>query len=186
MGTSSSLFNAILLNLPTANESVAQQLVESILQVFNNSEKDIAVYPNPFRGVNSSSSAVAQYTNLTLVDGVFLYHGVSDIQGEDLQNVPLWPLLQKERNVDSIFAVDSSADTQNWPNATAIVATYEKFMLNATSDVVFPYVPDQQTYFLHSTTLIIIVLSISVLILVRPFLDAMRVTSLLSVEPRHS
>jgi lysophospholipase len=48
--------------------------------------------------------------------------------------------------VDFIFGVDSSADTQNWPNGTAYVATYEKFMLNATSDVVFPYIPDQQTY----------------------------------------
>jgi lysophospholipase len=47
--------------------------------------------------------------------------------------------------VDFIFAVDSSADTQNWPNGTAFVATYEKFMLNQTSDVVFPYIPDQQT-----------------------------------------
>src|SRR5271167_3483521 len=70
----------------------------------------------------------------------------ANIKGEDLQNVPLWPLLQKERNVDFIFAVDSSADTQNWPNATALVATYTKYIVNATSDVVFPPVPDQQTY----------------------------------------
>ena len=70
---------------------------------------------------------------------------LANIQGEDLQNVPLWPLLQKERKVDFIFAVDSSADTQNWPNGTSLVATYEKFMINATSDVVFPYIPDQQT-----------------------------------------
>lgn len=48
--------------------------------------------------------------------------------------------------MDFIFGVDSSADTQNWPNGTAYVATYEKFMLNATSDVIFPYIPDQQTY----------------------------------------
>lgn len=68
------------------------------------------------------------------------------MQGEDLQNVPLWPLLQHERNVDFIFAVDSSADTQNWPNGTSFVATYEKFLLNQTSDVVFPAVPDQQTF----------------------------------------
>src|SRR5436190_23701808 len=70
----------------------------------------------------------------------------ANIKGEDLQNVPLWPLLQKERNVDFIFAVDSSADTQNWPNGTSFVATYQRFMINATGDVVFPYVPDQQTY----------------------------------------
>lgn len=64
--------------------------------------------------------------------------------------MPLWPLLQRERNVDFIFAVDSSADIQNWPNGTAFVATYEKFLSNATSDVVFPSIPDQQTYSLFS------------------------------------
>ena len=80
------------------------------------------------------------------MDGVFPDDEETDVQGEDLQNVPLWPLLQSERNIDFIFAVDSSADTQNWPNGTAFVATYQKYMLNNTSDVVFPYVPDQQTY----------------------------------------
>jgi lysophospholipase len=69
----------------------------------------------------------------------------ANIKGEDLQNVPLWPLLQNERNVDLIFAVDSSADTQNWPNGTSFVATYERVVANTTSGVVFPYIPDQQT-----------------------------------------
>lgn len=68
-------------------------------------------------------------------------------QGEDLQNIPLWPLLQRERNLDFIFAVDSSADNiYNWPNGTSLVATYQKFLLDNTNDVVFPSVPDQQTY----------------------------------------
>ena len=75
----------------------------------------------------------------------FSVEELANIQGEDLQNVPLWPLLQQERRVDFIFAVDSSADTQNWPNGTSFVATYQKFMVNSTSNVVFPYIPDQQT-----------------------------------------
>jgi lysophospholipase len=138
MGTSSSLFNAILLQIPSANQSAATVVIEAILQVLNETQEDIAIYPNPFRGVNASANTAADFLNITLVDG-----------GEDLQNIPLWPILQKERNVDFIFAVDSSADIQNWPNGTAIVATYGKFMLNATSDVVFPSVPDQQTYSSH-------------------------------------
>ena len=135
MGTSSTLFNQALLQIPSNNKTAATLVISAILQILNETQEDIAIYPNPFRGVNGSSNTVSGFDNITLVDG-----------GEDLQNIPLWPLLQKERNVDFIFAVDSSADTQNWPNGTAMVATYGKFMLNATSDVVFPSVPDQQTY----------------------------------------
>jgi lysophospholipase len=72
MGTSSSLFNQALLSLPPGN-STAQALLTTVLQAFNQSEEDIAVYPNPFRNLNASSNAVSQYDNLTLVDGVRLY-----------------------------------------------------------------------------------------------------------------
>jgi lysophospholipase len=141
MGTSSTLFNQILLQIPSANKTAATLIVTAILQILNETQEDIAIYPNPFRGINGSANTVSSFENVTLVDG-----------GEDLQNIPLWPILQKERNVDFIFAVDSSADIQNWPNGTAMVATYGKFMLNATSDVVFPSVPDQQTYPSHSNS----------------------------------
>ena len=70
MGTSSSLFNQALLQLPTSNESAAQVLVTSALTALSTSEEDIAVYPNPFRGVNASSNIAAPSPNLTLVDGV--------------------------------------------------------------------------------------------------------------------
>ena len=70
-------------------------------------DDDIADYPNPFIGVNNDSSHIANNTMLTLVDG-----------GEDNQNIPLNPLIQPMRNVDVIFAVDSSADTnETWPTA---------------------------------------------------------------------
>src|SRR5271169_3226915 len=109
VGTSSTLFNQLLLNLPSGNESTAQSIVENVLQVFSEDEEDIAVYPNPFQAINGSSNTVSTFHNLTLVDGVlFPQYNKLTIQGEDLQNVPLWPLLQHERNVDFIFAVDSS------------------------------------------------------------------------------
>ena len=72
LGTSSTLFNQILLNLPSGNGSTAQTLVENVLQAFNESEEDIAPYPNPFKAINGSSNSVSTFPNLTLVDGVRL------------------------------------------------------------------------------------------------------------------
>jgi lysophospholipase len=69
--------------------------------------------------------------------------------GEDSQNIPLHPLIQPVRNVDVIFAVDSSADTKSfWPNGTSLVATYRR-NLNASgiaNGTVFPSIPDQNTF----------------------------------------
>lgn len=71
---------------------------------------------------------------------------------QDLQNIPFHPLIQPDRNVDVIFAIDSSADTVadsalNWPNGTAMVATYER-SLNDTmqNGTAFPAIPDQNTF----------------------------------------
>ncbi|EOD50301.1 putative lysophospholipase plb1 protein [Neofusicoccum parvum UCRNP2] len=103
---------------------------------------DIADWsPNPFYNWSNETNPSAQSKRLTLVDG-----------GEDLQNIPFNPLIQPLRNVDVIFAVDSSADTVteealNWPNGTAMVATYER-SLNASmgNGTIFPSVPDQNTF----------------------------------------
>jgi lysophospholipase len=70
LGTSSSLFNEILLNLPSGNETVVEEILGAVLEEFSADEEDIAVYPNPFKGVTSSSNTAFQYPNLTLVDGV--------------------------------------------------------------------------------------------------------------------
>jgi lysophospholipase len=52
---------------------------------------------------------------------------------ENLQNIPLLPLLQPGRNMDIIIADDNSLDTgsgwgiccgNNWPNGTSLNATY--------------------------------------------------------------
>ncbi|KAJ5130310.1 uncharacterized protein N7515_006349 [Penicillium bovifimosum] len=140
IGTSSTLFNQFLLQINTTT------LPDFIKSVFNNifseldkSQDDIAVYdPNPFYQYNKESSPYADQTALDVVDG-----------GEDLQNLPLHPLIQPERHVDVIFAVDSSADTTYfWPNGTSLVATYER-SLNSTgigNGTVFPAVPDQNTF----------------------------------------
>ncbi|KAF3925245.1 Lysophospholipase [Dactylellina cionopaga] len=144
MGTSSSLFNQFLLNFDSVSSSIPtifRGLVEDILRGLSSDENDIADWtPNPFLGWNNDSNPGAQSERLTLVDG-----------GEDLQNIPLYPLLQPEREVDIIFAVDSSADTlgpgPNWPNGTAMVATYERSLSpNMNNGSGFPAVPDQNTF----------------------------------------
>lgn len=137
MGTSSSLFNAILLELN--NLSVPDLLkgaFSKIITDVSGAEEDIARYePNPFFQYNTEENLSAQSKVLTLVDG-----------GEDLQNIPLHPLIQPVRDVDVIFAVDSSADTSNWPNGTALVATYQRSVSTIQNGTAFPSIPDQNTF----------------------------------------
>ncbi|PQE17983.1 Lysophospholipase protein [Rutstroemia sp. NJR-2017a BVV2] len=139
MGTSSTLFNQFLIQ---ANSSGLPDFLvstfTSLLDDVGFTNNDIAQYqPNPFYGFNNGTNRNANAIQLDLVDG-----------GEDLQNIPLYPLIQPIREVDVIFAVDSSADTTyHWPNGTALVATYER-SLNATIEngTAFPAIPDVNTF----------------------------------------
>ncbi|KAA8901927.1 lysophospholipase [Sphaerosporella brunnea] len=145
MGTSSSLFNQILLNLNSSGlQGVSLELAQSVLTGLSTADYDIADYaPNPFFGINPNSNPSSNTRNLTLVDG-----------GEDLQNIPLHPLIQPSRKVDVIFAFDNSADTlnhdgstSNWPNGTAMVATYERALDSEISNgTLFPHIPDVNTF----------------------------------------
>ncbi|KAL9599093.1 MAG: hypothetical protein Q9219_004051 [cf. Caloplaca sp. 3 TL-2023] len=140
MGTSSSLFNQFLLQVnATSLPKFAKSFISDILTSIGQDNNDIADYsPNPFYGYHNSTSRNAQSSRLTLVDG-----------GEDLQNIPLHPMIQPNRHVDVMFAIDSSADTDSvWPNGTALVATYERNLNssgigNGTS---FPSVPDTNSF----------------------------------------
>jgi len=144
MGTSSSLFNSILLNLGGLGlPGFINDLVTGFLDRLGRDNNDIADYtPNPFRGFNPATNRNANASRLTLVDG-----------GLDGQNIPFNPLIQPVRQVDVIFAVDSSADTvesidpsKNWPNGTSLVATYRRAgtpIMNRTS---FPFIPGQDTF----------------------------------------
>ncbi|OXV08462.1 hypothetical protein Egran_03774 [Elaphomyces granulatus] len=140
MGTSSSLFNQFLLTInSTTLPNALKSKFSDILGAFGKDNEDIALYsPNPFFNYTNNTSLVANQTTLHLVDG-----------GEDLQNIPLHPLIQPERHVDVVFAIDSSADTNyNWPNGTALVATYER-SLNSTgiaNGTAFSAIPDVNTF----------------------------------------
>lgn len=51
--------------------------------------------------------------------------------GENGENVPLNPLLASARGLDVIFAIDSSADTdESWPNGTALLRTRDRNQLD--------------------------------------------------------
>ncbi|KAM7209386.1 lysophospholipase catalytic domain containing protein [Naviculisporaceae sp. PSN 640] len=141
MGTSSSLFNQFLLQnitaLDTKIPSVVVSAVTSILNALSDGNNDIAQYsPNPFFKYNPATNPSAESYELSLVDG-----------GEDLQNIPLTPLIQPLRQVDVIFAVDSSADTTyNWPNGTALRASYDRSLSPIANGTQFPPVPDANTF----------------------------------------
>ncbi|KAH8700217.1 lysophospholipase Plb1 [Talaromyces proteolyticus] len=138
-GTSSSLFNEFLTEYNISSlPSVAAGLLTGLAKDLGKNDEDIASYINPFYNYTANDGIFANDKNLNVVDG-----------GLDLQNIPLYPLIQPERNVDVIFAVDASADTDNhWPNGTSLVNTYERSLntsgiANGTS---FPAVPDQNTF----------------------------------------
>lgn len=139
-GTSSSLFNAFLLQNITSVDGVPDFLIEAgtaLLDGLDASKNDIAQWvPNPFFGWNKGTNPSANTLELDLVDG-----------GMDLQNIPLHPLIQPFRSVDAIFAVDSSADTNYaWPNGTALRASYDRTAGSIANGTLFPPVPDDRTF----------------------------------------
>lgn len=142
MGTSSSLFNQIFLSLGGFDlPDFLTSAISDVLIDIGRDNNDIADYsPNPFYGYHNDTNPSFERKRLTLVDG-----------GEDLQNIPLNPVIQPMRNVDVIFAVDSSADTiapsaPNWPNGTALIATYERSETSIMNKTSFPYIPGHDTF----------------------------------------
>lgn len=139
MGTSSSLFNEFMLGLEnsTAVPSILSNALTSVLSKFSDSNNDIADWtPNPFYGWNNATNPSATNRSLTLVDG-----------GEDNENLPLNPLIQPLRALDVIFAVDGSADTSyNWPNGSALRATYQRSLSAIENGTAFPAIPDDNTF----------------------------------------
>lgn len=136
MGTSSSLFNTVLTGLNNSGvPDYVNDFLTSIFTEVGDADADIARYnPNPF--VNYTDSSIASSDELDLVDG-----------GLDNQNIPLNPLIQPARAVDVIFAVDSSADVNNWPNGSSLVQTYQRALKkDIENGTPFPSIPDTNTF----------------------------------------
>ncbi|KAI5951058.1 plb1 [Candida jiufengensis] len=139
MGTSSSLFNQIILQLGNYDiNSIIKSVLTDLLATLSYAEFDIASYePNPFFGADHGDShSMVTNDTLYLVDG-----------GEDLQNVPFYSLIQTARDVDVIFAFDNSADTnQSWPNGTSIMETYKRQFSVLGKGTPFPFTPDVERF----------------------------------------
>ncbi|KAF2185317.1 hypothetical protein K469DRAFT_726844 [Zopfia rhizophila CBS 207.26] len=109
------------------------------LEEIGRENNDVSNWVNPFYQYKEENNTSAKSKILSLVDG-----------GEDLQNIPLYPLLQPLRKVDVIFAVDGSADTAApgayWSNGTALVATYQRSLLKTGHELPFPSIPDPKTF----------------------------------------
>ncbi|KAI5963120.1 uncharacterized protein KGF55_002912 [Candida pseudojiufengensis] len=135
-GTSSSLFNGIILTLgQTKLPNFITDLINKFaVDPFEKLNVDVANYsPNPFYKSSNPDTSIAKSKTLYLVDG-----------GEDGQNVPLDPLLH--RNLSTIFAFDNSADNLQWPDGTSLVKTYERQFSAEGKNSAFPYVPDSNTF----------------------------------------
>lgn len=131
-GTSSSLFNNVLIyvwQLAASSTKDKYRAIKAVLNTFGltsqqsginpNKHPDYALYtPNPFYkfGGSAKENEIFHNKHLYMVDG-----------GEDGQNIPLQPLLQGPRKVDLIFALDSTADVDGWPNGTILQNTKDRY-----------------------------------------------------------
>ncbi|CAG9993897.1 unnamed protein product [Clonostachys byssicola] len=145
MGTSSSLFNQIILYLNDDSSDLVPDGIPDfvisgltdMLKSIGADNNDIADWtPNPFKGWKPSTNYNSDLDRLTLVDG-----------GEDLQNIPYHPLIQNERQVDVIFSFDNSADTNlSWPDGASPIATYERSKESISAGTSFPSIPGKETF----------------------------------------
>lgn len=117
MGTSSTLFNAGILQLAQAdNDSSVVDAIKDILQDVSQDKNDVAQYPNFAANYTGRPNPLANLDYLTMVDA-----------GETNQNIPIEPLLMPSRNVDAILAFDNSADTTySYPNGSSLWTTYNR------------------------------------------------------------
>ncbi|BEJ13563.1 hypothetical protein CspHIS471_0307370 [Cutaneotrichosporon sp. HIS471] len=116
MGTSSTLFNAGLLQLAQIQSSSLLDMIKDILSDVADAQNDVAQYVNFAANYLDLPNAISNLEYLTMVDA-----------GETNQNIPIEPLLMPGRSVDAIIAFDNSADTKySWPNGSSLVTTYNR------------------------------------------------------------
>ncbi|CCF57156.1 hypothetical protein KAFR_0C01630 [Kazachstania africana CBS 2517] len=138
LGASSDIFYGALLEGYSTYINVIEKEFLTANQSVNT---EFAIFsPNPFKDTkyydSSVTSSNSDSDSLLLVDG-----------GSDGQDIPFIPLLQEERAVDAIFAFDNGDDTtENWPNGTALINTYQRQFMPQGKNMAFPYIPDATTF----------------------------------------
>lgn len=141
-GTSLSIFNYLFKDFDVESlPPIIKQIVKLFIAKATALPIDVAKYPNPFMDIPDGNTNIAKNESLFLYDGGF-----------DDQNVPLAPLLQKDREVDVIFAHDNSADTLNWPDGTALITTYQNQFTEKGHKASFPPVPNTYTFYYGNLT----------------------------------
>lgn len=145
MGSSASLFNAVQSSFAGA---AFANLITSLLQAVSSLDPSsdsvslVANYPNSFGNFTPEGGYTFESSGneiLQITDG-----------GEDGQNVPLDPLLVKAREIDAIFAIDGSADTNySYANGTSLIATSDKVNLYMHNYTAFPPIPATQADFVQ-------------------------------------
>ncbi|KAL5479087.1 hypothetical protein ACEPAI_2375 [Sanghuangporus weigelae] len=138
-GTSSQLFNELNTSAAALAASPIGPLFSLLAQALPqpaSTELDLSLYPNAFSGIAPSTFPDSAQAFLGLVDG-----------GEDGEVLPLQPLLAPARGVDTILAIDASADTDdNFAGGLALIATQNRTSLFPAS-YSFPAVPTTQSAF---------------------------------------
>ncbi|ODQ83110.1 hypothetical protein BABINDRAFT_159568 [Babjeviella inositovora NRRL Y-12698] len=168
MGTSSSVFNTAFLKLPSVLEKLGKEPkkwwqikshlrdalgfpnrkyekmksdltseVRRLLEKIEGSEQWLAIYPNSFFQTDFGvSEEILGSKKLLLADG-----------SEGGQNIPLAPLIYPKRQVDVVFAFDSSSNTkERWPSGKALIQTYESQFMVPPTNTYFPHIPDANTF----------------------------------------
>ncbi|KAL5520214.1 hypothetical protein ACEPAG_9427 [Sanghuangporus baumii] len=138
-GTSSQLFNELNTSAAALASSPIGPLFSLLAQALPqlaSTELDLSLYPNAFSGIAPSTFPDSAQAFLGFVDG-----------GEDGEVLPLQPLLARARGVDTILAIDASADTDdNFAGGLALIATQNRTSLFPAS-YSFPAVPTTQSAF---------------------------------------
>lgn len=118
-GTTSSIFDKVIWTLIQSNNRLFNALGSVLNLILEPENLDMALYePNPFRNYNNPTYRIT-CDNLTLAKNLQLADGA--FSGE---NVPLWPLLYKPRDLDAVFISDMSGDsTQRFPSGRSLIHT---------------------------------------------------------------
>ncbi|POW17712.1 hypothetical protein PSTT_00314 [Puccinia striiformis] len=121
--------------LPEAYDKITKHIYDEAIDDTKKQQQ------NPFYHMGMSSSNGTGYPereskNLYLADG-----------GWGGEILPLWPLLQPDRKLDVIIAIDFSADGPSmfhgaYPNGTSLTTTYRKTQEEAYKNIHFPTIPD--------------------------------------------
>ncbi|KAL0946696.1 hypothetical protein HGRIS_012883 [Hohenbuehelia grisea] len=145
MGTSASLFNAIIDRGNMAIDGFSAQDATGIsymlgrqLDAVRTRADDVANWPSPFTGLKNGTFIDSQSKWLELVDG-----------GMNKENVPFGPLLVKSRQLDFIVGVDTDDDDDNrFPLGTSPLTTFKRVseLLRSTHQQ-FPPIPTSREAF---------------------------------------